>query len=422
LPRLSAGLVALPPSKSHVLRALVLAAGAQRRVELRYGHGVGWEEAGDDIRAGLECARALGALVSVEGEVCLVEPAPQVRVGGILPVGEAGFLGRVVPTCAALSRSGRWKVDAVGSLRGRDSTALWDCLDAAGVAVDRGEGWLGAVEGPAELGALILRAPKSSQELSALWIGLACRGGGEVLVEGGVPSEPYLSLTRSVLAEFGAVVTTEDGLHRVTGVERGPAAVLDAEVDASAAAVALAAGCIAGVRVEVPGPRAGTAQGDWAIVEHLRAFGCIVDEAGENLVAVGRPLRGARLDLAGEPDLAPVIAIVAAAAAMGGGGSSLLKGLHTLDGKESRRGVVLEGGLQAAGFEAHWADPELSIGGGDARMDEVVLDPVGDHRMAFAFALLGLAVPGVRVSGGACTAKSWPRFWSAMGPRRDPEF
>jgi 3-phosphoshikimate 1-carboxyvinyltransferase len=34
--------------------------------------------------------------------------------------------------------------------------------------------------------------------------------------------------------------------------------------------------------------------------------------------------------------------------------------------------------------------------------------------MAFAFALLGLCVDGVRVSDPQCVAKSWPGFWRAM--------
>ena len=41
----------------------------------------------------------------------------------------------------------------------------------------------------------------------------------------------------------------------------------------------------------------------------------------------------------------------------------------------------------------------------------VLLDPHGDHRMAFCFALLGLLAPGVRVRSPGCVAKSWASFW-----------
>jgi len=43
------------------------------------------------------------------------------------------------------------------------------------------------------------------------------------------------------------------------------------------------------------------------------------------------------------------------------------------------------------------------------------VDPAGDHRMAFAFALLGLVREGVFVANPACVAKSWPAFWSDLG-------
>ena len=48
LPRLEAGIVALPPSKSQVLRALMVAAGARRKVTIAFDQGDGWAEAGSD--------------------------------------------------------------------------------------------------------------------------------------------------------------------------------------------------------------------------------------------------------------------------------------------------------------------------------------------------------------------------------------
>ncbi len=35
--------------------------------------------------------------------------------------------------------------------------------------------------------------------------------------------------------------------------------------------------------------------------------------------------------------------------------------------------------------------------------------------MAFAFALLSLFVPGVRVTNPDCVSKSWPTFWKDLG-------
>ncbi|MBI5361693.1 MAG: 3-phosphoshikimate 1-carboxyvinyltransferase, partial [Planctomycetes bacterium] len=131
--------------------------------------------------------------------------------------------------------------------------------------------------------------------------------------------------------------------------------------------------------------------------------------------ARGAPARGAELDLEREPDLAPVLAAVAAAAAWNTGARSVLHGLGTLPGKESSRIAVLAEGLSALGFAAEAGKDSLAIAPGARRANEPVeLDPRGDHRMAFAFALLGLLREGVFVRDPACVGKSWPGFWTDL--------
>ena len=63
-------------------------------------------------------------------------------------------------------------------------------------------------------------------------------------------------------------------------------------------------------------------------------------------------------------------------------------------------------------------DPDgitLEVGPGDVRAEaDLCLDPSGDHRMAFTFALLGLGLEGVTVSDPSVVAKSWPAFRNAL--------
>lgn len=414
LPRIVPGMVSLPLSKSLGLRGLLAAAGLRRSLLMRSASTSGWVELGEDLSSGIQCARALGASISISEDSMAVswdrEP-----VGGTLPVGESGFIGRVAPTCAALSRNGSWNIEAQGTLLTRSSDPLWKCLEDAGVSLERGDSWATNVSGTQPLSGLTLHDPVSSQELSALLIGLAANGGGSFALRGTIPSRPYLEMTAAVLALFGFDVVSRPSSLRVEGAAVDPVASMVIEVDASAAAVALAAGCLSGVRVEVPAPTHGSLQGDWRIVDYLRAFGCVIEESGSTLVAAGPPLNAVDLDLGGEPDLAPVLAVVAAAAALGGAGSSVLSGLGTLDGKESARGQVLSSGLRAAGFQCEWSGVKLKISGEPATFKPVSLDPESDHRMAFAFALLGVIRENVWVSKGSCILKSWPNFWSSMG-------
>jgi 3-phosphoshikimate 1-carboxyvinyltransferase len=167
--------------------------------------------------------------------------------------------------------------------------------------------------------------------------------------------------------------------------------------------------------VRVAGLFASSRQGDVRIVEHLAAFGCRAGFDAQGAFAGGAVMRAADVDLEREPDLAPVVAALAARAALDGRGASTIRGLATLPGKESSRIEVLAAGLRALGLTAVATSDTLRVqpGSSGARA-ELALDPHADHRMAFAFALFGLCVPGVNVRSPECVAKSWPSFWSDL--------
>jgi 3-phosphoshikimate 1-carboxyvinyltransferase len=385
---------------------------------------------GEDVRAACELLTSLG--VTVER----IAPAA-VRVAGVPPgphrgwsaarpvgVGESGTLARFA--IAALGLCGRAgqtaEIGASGSLLRRTSRPLLDALERAGVELvsDRWPIVLRSIGPPSDLR---LSRPKSSQELSALCIALAAWPDEIRLeVDGGVPSVAYALMTLRMLERFGARVEMRprDGgaSLAIRGPLRAPIEPIAIEPDASLAAVALAGACLSGGEVLARGLALDGLQGDVRIVEHLRAFGCRAVAREDGLVASGFPQHGARVDCSDTPDLAPVLAAVAAGAAMvadGGDAHSELVGLETLPGKESSRIDVLAGGLRQAGWSVESTASSLAIGPRASSGDErVVLDPHGDHRMAFAFALLGLLRRGVDVAQPKCVAKSWPAFWSEI--------
>jgi 3-phosphoshikimate 1-carboxyvinyltransferase len=414
-------------SKSLAQRALLAAALARGETEL-----AGLSDA-EDVRTAL-------ALVEALGVICTPGEAQHVRVRGVPPgsevglaaggrvsVGESGTLARLATAALALSsRPGtRWTIAAAGSLLFRKSLPLFTALRAAGVELARQNlpgTWpveLVAAPAPDELA---LHAPVSSQEVSGLLLALAAQAGEHALtVHGSIPSAPYLRMTVGLLEVFGASVAAPDEQagkqrFRVRGPLTAPRALLSLEPDASSAAVALAAACLSGGELVVPDLAWDSAQGDVRIVEHLAAFGCEARFEAQGLSARGFPAHGAELDLAGTPDLAPVLCAVAAGAALRAGATSLLSGLATLPGKESDRLSVLSAGLRQLGFAVETGTDFLRIGPGAAHdtRTPAVLDPRGDHRMAFAFALLGCLRPGVFVRDADCVEKSWSSFWADL--------
>jgi 3-phosphoshikimate 1-carboxyvinyltransferase len=419
-----AGSLRPPGSKSEAQRALLAAALARGTTTL---HGL---SEGADVESALALVELCGVAVErvTRGRLRIRGRSPAADLGLApaqpLSVGESGTLARLATACLAFGCAGAQRVTLVarGSLLARRSPALFEALERAGVALVR-QNLRGAW--PVELGACAppahvrLVRPSSSQEVSGLLIALAAHPGQRVLeVAGPIPSTPYVALTGAVLARFGATIDESavggETRFAVRGPLCAPRDVYAIEPDASSAAVLLAAACLSAGKVEVPGIALGTAQGDARIVEHLQRFGCRAERCAHGLAAHGFPTSGAELDLAGEPDLAPVLAAVAGAAALRLGAESRLTGLATLRGKESDRLAVLAGALGALGLRAAASDDALTIAPGTLSQGALVLDPRSDHRMAFAFALLGLVRPKLCVSDPRCVSKSWPRFWEDL--------
>ncbi len=419
------GRVFVPGSKSIVLRALVLGARFPGEAVL-----VGLPD-GDDVRAGIELARSLGARLRHgwgRGTLAIAGRARGAARRTTLDPGESGTLARCATAIAALE-PGFLRVHGSGTLLRRTSEPLLAALERAGARfTQEGEGtWPLSIEAArTEPESLELVDPVSSQEVSALLlaaVGLARRP--RVRVHGRIPSRSYLAITADVLARFhvGLDERVLDGrtseFRFVEKGARGPV-LLPVEPDASLAAVVLAAACLTNGEARVEGFEPESPQGDLAIAGHLAAFGCEAVRERDALVAHGWPTRAATLELGPTPDLAPVLAAVAAAAADASGESSELRGLATLARKESDRVAVLARGLSAAGWSVEARADALRIGPRPARSagappdPQVRLDPAHDHRMAFAFALLGLLRPGIRVADPTCVAKTWPTFWEDL--------
>lgn len=417
-----------PGSKSLAQRALLIASLAQGETRIAGLPG------GDDVRSARGVVRAVGcelrelapAAVSVVG----APPGPHRGWKALAPLelGESATLARCALGIAGLcGRVGEtFELRASGSLVRRGAAALVATLEASGVTF-QSRPWPARLSPMPPPPTLRLANASSSQEASALAIALAAWPDElELALEGELPSAPYFEMTLRVLQRFGARVERRANSVWIRGPLRAPAEPFTIEPDASLSAVALAAACLGGGEVLALGLGPASPQGDVRIVEHLRAFGCGARFHEHGLVASGFPQRAVTLDLRGEPDLAPVLAAIAAGAALvDPDGTSRLTGLETLPGKESSRIEVLAEGLRLAGWSAEATASELVVRagawrGGLERPPDVVLDPHGDHRMAFAFALLGFLRPGVFVREPACVAKSWPGFWKdleALGAR-----
>ncbi len=444
-----AGPIEVPRSKSFAQRAVVAALLTRGTTHIE---GL---PSSEDVLYAIRSARAAGATFPSPGrpddllETALVGrrgfgqligappkgPREGSRPWATLPVGESGTAARLFTAAMALARPEGSGAEVIpsGSLVQRQSPALMAALRSAGVGVEPSSAaqpgsWPVLLTAATPPDVVVLERPSSSQEVSGLLMALAAHPEARTLrVVGKIPSRGYVDVTCDVLRSFGAYVSadafgSDDPANAgenftVQGPLVAPDLPFAVEPDASSAAVALAAGALSGgAEVEVVGLGTQSRQPDAAVVKLLAEFGCDTSGSHHRRLAVrGEPTRGATLDCSATPDVAPVLAAVGAFAALRGLGDTRLTGLETLPGKESSRIEVLAAGLQKIGLTVDHDDASLTIRGTDSPASPmagpVVLDAHGDHRMAFAFALISLFVSDVWVVGSDSVAKSWPRFW-----------
>jgi len=261
-------------------------------------------------------------------------------------------------------------------------------------------------------GATLLPEGKSSQYLSSLLLVAPYAGqAARLAVAGEVLSKPYVAMTMAVMEAFGIKVTADASYSSFTipqGVYK--AREYQVEGDASSASYFWAAAAVTGGRVTVVNVPVTSLQGDASFVKLLARMGCRVESIGHGISVAGpAELHGIEVDMGDMPDVVPTLAVVAALAR----GRTVLKNIAHLRIKECDRLHVVAVELAKLGVRLEELPDTLIIEGRPAAslLHGAEIETHNDHRIAMSFAVAGLVVPGVKVFGENCVAKSFPDFW-----------
>ena len=109
------------------------------------------------------------------------------------------------------------------------------------------------------------------------------------------------------------------------------------------------------------------------------------------------------------PDIAQTIAITCLAL----GVNCILKGLHTLKIKETDRLAALKTEIEKFGSSVKISKDSLELIPQKDFTKNVSVATYNDHRMAMAFAPLGLKVP-FEIEDAMVVSKSYPDFWKDL--------
>jgi len=224
-------------------------------------------------------------------------------------------------------------------------------------------------------------------------------------------SRPYVDLTIDVMSRFGARVATDpEGAepirYRVDPGRPYRAVDLEIEGDHSSASYFFAAAAVTSGRVRVERLDAGSRQGDARFVRLLETMGCRV-QSGDHWVELEGTgtLQGIDADCRAMPDIVPTLAVVALFAKS----PTRITGVPHLKVKESDRIEAVAAEIRRLGGSATPGPDGLTIL--PRPLQGARIETYSDHRMAMAFAVAGLRVPGVVISNPSCVTKSFPEFW-----------
>ena len=408
--------VTIPGSKSITNRALLVAALAQGNSELTGAlHS-------DDTNYMAAALNELGLPVQLDlsGESFLVTGG-----GGTFPaskadlfVGNAGTAMRFLTAALPLGR-GAFRIDGVPRMRKRPLSPLLAALRDLGANVRSEDGSGGApviVEATGLSGGVcVMAGDQSSQFFSAILLAAPCaRNGVDIIVDGDLVSKPYMTMTASVMRDFGVKVTLDEVNWQSFSVPLGQQYAgrdYAIEPDASNASYFFAAAAVTGGRVLVNGLGANSTQGDLHFVDVLRQMGAEVTIAADYVEVIGPKdgaLIGVDVDMNAISDTAQTLAAIAPFA----NGPTTIRGVHHARLKETDRVGAVVTELRKLGQDVEEREDGLTII--PRPVAPASIETYDDHRMAMSFAIAGLKAPGVRILNPGCTAKTFPDFFDRL--------
>lgn len=431
----------LPPSKSHAIRWLTLAAQSEQKVVI---HNL--SHAGQDILSMRRCLGQLGVRITdlnhlgealVSGDDSSQQP-PQgtvswcvegVGVAGlkhpnsVLDAGNSGTALRILMAlCARLKAP--VTVDGDASLRSRNHDVMSGALEQLGVnisPVEGGENLPLSIEGPWNpTGSLVLDISTSSQPTTALCLAAAALPSFVKLENKGIGvSLRHSELTKSLCEQTGALSSIHQGeLRPWTPNIEGSSIVLPP--DASMLSFAFLAAKVGTSLVEIEHvPEEKDALGHEVLFEFAPFFGLRLKDSTISNVSGGQH---AIVDLRHGNDL---ITPVAALLALAKGGEII--GAEHAAYKETDRTLGTVALLKQFGLDASFTNGRLVVPGGQQlRSPEGLVATYGDHRMQMTALVLAMGCEGeVLIEGAELHEVADPEAvqrWQAVGVAIEPLF
>lgn len=419
------GVLSVPGDKSISHRAVILGALSNGTTRID-----GWLSA-EDCKASLEIVRRLGAEVKILNQKMTSLEVTGCGLGGLKPIEEAenplldcGNSGTSMRLMMGVLAAHPFRATLTGdeSLRKRPMKRVVAPMRKMGANISGPED--GALA-PLEIlgGNLVacdfdLPVPSAQVKSAILLAGLHAKG--VTRVKEPSPSRDH---TERALTRLGAKYWKDvDGWHCVEGGHPFDARQIRVPGDISAAAFFMVAAAIV-PRSEVELLGVGVNPLRAGVIEVMERMGARITITNEReldgepvadiMIKGGASLKAVRISGDIIPRLIDEIPVLAVAACFAEG-VTVIRDAAELRAKESDRIATMAGELAKMGAKIGIFPDGMAIEGG-ASLRGAIVESHGDHRVAMALAVAGLAIPGeTQVNDTGNVATSYPGFYQDL--------
>ncbi len=402
-----AGEIQIPASKSHTIRAVVIASlaeGISKIINPLFS---------EDTKAAINGCKALGAKIKQEKDKILIEGfnAKPKKPKEKLNMLNSGTSINLLTSVAAL---GDFKVTLDGdeSLRKRPVQPLLGALEKLGVnikSVNNNNCPPIEIQGPIKGGKTEVDC-KSSQYLSSLLITCPLIDNDTIINVNNLCEVPYINMTLKWLDDFGIKYENKAlEYFKISGKQKYSSFERAIPADWSSAAFPICAAAITDSDVLIKGLDINDSQGDKKLIEYLKKMGADIKIEGNGIRIKGKELNGCELDLNETPDALPVMAVVACFAK---GETRLINVAHARI-KETDRIKVMHDELKKMG--ANTAELEDGLIIKHKTLKGAQLKGHSDHRVVMALSLAGMIADGATVIDTAeSVSVTYPDYFESM--------
>ena len=360
-----------------------------------------------DILATIDCAKALGADITVDGSTVYVDGTNLFgSKTAELNCRESGSTLRFfIPVAAAGGVAATFT--GKGRLPQRPIGIYLDCLPKFGVKCTTEGGLPLDISGRLQSGRFEVPGNVSSQFITGLLLALPLTGKDcTIAVTSPLQSVGYINMTIRTMGVFGVKVEATENGYFIKGGQSYRPCRYTCEGDWSQAAFFMAAGALGG-RLTLKGLRTDSIQGDMQCLEIFKEFGADVTVTPNGITVTGGDLKGISIDATQIPDLVPILAVTAAFAK----GSTNIYGAERLRIKESDRLNAISTCLNKVGARVTEKPDGLIIEGVKSAAGGSV-DGYNDHRIVMSMAICAeKSTAPIEISDKESINKSYPSFF-----------